>query len=662
MSRSIIVRRVPEKKGNFLDFIYALPPRVTYVTFMRYKNMLLDVGYSSLDKNNDDILRRIENILAQTMEGNVETMYGDFELDTTNKIAFSLEKSVKLRNLMDKCVNIILKTSAVLVIFFKKKEQSRVEDGLWDLAICVICDSRFADTVENMLAAVVGGNDAWKKVKFSGIEKLRENMKKATAQAVANAIEVPSISLPGYALIPSIGRIYLDPVESGITLGEVMYGSTSIGKLMLPERELTQSMVVIGKIGYGKTSFVTNILSKLAEEKVPFFIVDIKGEYGKFFPFAKYYRPGSPEKPLKINIFDEGKDSPEGHVNFLISLFRELFISSENESLSPQMEKLLRDALEEMMGMHLAHRSFSSLQKTIEKIAEGMTSKAPSIMASATALINRLSYFSTGILKDVFGVTSNVDLESLMDFPIILDMSYLLPAGGKLAIRLLTYLMLRYVFSEALHRGNANTLRHVTVIEDSHLIVPDLFSKKSTGDTNVVEDMLMIERSLGIGLILVSTRAIISKNLFQNAGTKVYFRSEESREEIGGIDLTTLKVGEAVVLLPTQDTPIKIKVPPPPGVARENRCLSRGPSEDTFLVKGNTVVCRGMPLVMEEGKRYIVISDVPVVKKVRENVYLFPRKLASHIINNSNLESSDVYFEPSESSKSEKAFPQQHLK
>ncbi|MEM2637482.1 MAG: hypothetical protein QXL15_03945 [Candidatus Korarchaeota archaeon] len=80
MPRCIILKKSRGKEAIFLDFVRELPPKEIYPAFSRYKNTQLEVGYSSLD-DGDEKLRRIEDMLAQIMDGNIETIYGNFELD-----------------------------------------------------------------------------------------------------------------------------------------------------------------------------------------------------------------------------------------------------------------------------------------------------------------------------------------------------------------------------------------------------------------------------------------------------------------------------------------------------------------------------------------------------------------------------------------------------
>jgi len=365
--------------------------------------------------------------------------------------------------------------------------------------------------------------------------------------------------------------------DGKLVLGKVLHGDRELYPVGIDLTDLTLNMVVVGHIGSGKTMFVSQLLLNLSEvdPSIGWLVFDVKGEYSPITDLLPesvvIYRAGDEFSPLKLNIFDPGVDSPENHALKLFAILRDTLSSlfEESAELSPQMERLCREALMKAVA-DPTRWNFKGFYTSLEDQAKLMQPNTPTIMSSLEAIKNRVEKFRHGVLRNVFDVNStNLDFKLITSNKIIIDLSFLLSHGGtKDDVRLLMNVILKNMFDRVMKLGLSRTVRHIVVVEDAGLLVPEVFSRKTSSETTPAEDIVLVERALGEGMILVSPRPTISENILANSGTKVIFRCPyDSRRVARFLNLNKaqeryLKVlpkREAVVTIPNYPYPFRIK-------------------------------------------------------------------------------------------------------
>jgi hypothetical protein len=326
----------------------------------------------------------------------------------------------------------------------------------------------------------------------------------------------------------------MDDMDVGkLVLGNVLHGDRELYPVGVDVDNLTLSMVVVGHIGSGKTMFVSQLLLGLWEldPDIGWIVFDVKGEYtpvARLLPDGvRVYRPGDEGSPLRLNVFDPGVDGAESHALKLFAILRDVLSSlfESSAELSPQMERLLRESLLKTVGDR-KQRSFAGFYTCLEAEAKKMQTNTPTIMSSLEAIKNRVEKFRHGVLRKVFDVGStNLDFSNSRSEKVIIDLSFLLAHGGtKDDVRLLMNVVLKNTFDRALKLGLSRGVRHIIVVEEAGLLVPEVFSRRTSSETTPAEDIVLVERALGEGMILVSPRPTISENVLANSGTKVVFR------------------------------------------------------------------------------------------------------------------------------------------
>jgi hypothetical protein len=365
--------------------------------------------------------------------------------------------------------------------------------------------------------------------------------------------------------------------DGKLVLGRVLHGDRELYPVGIDLTDLSLNMVVVGHIGSGKTMFVSQLLLSLWEvdPSIGWLVFDVKGEYSPITDLlpesVEIYRAGDESSPLKLNIFDPGVDSPENHALKLFAILRDALSSlfEASSELSPQMERLCREALMKAIA-DKRRLSFQGFYLCLEEQAKQMQANTPTIMSSLEAIKNRVEKFRHGVLRNVFDVDSmNLDFDNILGEKVIIDLSFLLANGGtKDDVRLLMNVVLKNMFDRAMKLGLSRSVRHIVVVEEAGLLVPEVFSRKTSSETTPAEDIVLVERALGEGMILVSPRPTISENILANSGTKVMFRCPyDSRRvarflnlnEVQENYLKVLPKREAIIMMPDYPYPFRIK-------------------------------------------------------------------------------------------------------
>jgi len=400
-----------------------------------------------------------------------------------------------------------------------------------------------------------------------------------TSESLATYLHLPEEPFPSInrTSIPNFEIPPEDIVDQKLIIGKVLFqDKTDLFPVGLDIMDLRLNMFVTGLIGMGKTTFVMNILKNLTKfyPDINWICLDWKGDYVNLIKSCEntpvlVLRPGSNEAPFQINMFNPYNSNGEEHARKLFSIIVELFKSDfQNKSeLSIQMERVCRDVIREVV-CNPSKRSLKSFFEELKSYERENMSSNQTLKMTINSLINRFDRFRTGNLNKIFNVENTpFDFQILMDKKVIFDFNYLLSNGGtKQDVRFLMNLILKLIFDNALQRGLTQELKHIVVIEDSQLLLPAIL--REVAETNLGEDIPLLLRGVGQGMITIATRPEISPDVISNSGIKISFRSTYDSKKIANYQnlnkeqeeyLKIMPKQEAIITIPSFSYPFRIK-------------------------------------------------------------------------------------------------------
>ncbi len=380
-------------------------------------------------------------------------------------------------------------------------------------------------------------------------------------------LTLPTIQLP-QIVKPSFPEFIIPDekdVSGPIYIGDAIFDRKPIFSVGIQTDYLTRHMAVFGQTGSGKSTFVKCLLDEIQRKTdIPFMILDYKGEYISLMTTSPkkiiFFKPSSKDFPMHINLFSPIDNSIENHATRIYSIIKEILDFSTSSELTPAMEKLLLKSLKSAMKNKAC---------IFEDLIREIKNDEDSIQASKDALISRLQPFLKPPLANIFNQKENqIDISSLMNKRVIIDLSQIRITGNSKDVQLFVNILTSFVFISALKRGFYSNLKHLLIIEEAHFLVPEIYSRKTSAEMGTSEDIVLLERATGEGVIVISSRPNISKNIIANTATKIAFRvpydidiikkfmmlSDESAEF-----LKYAPIGHAIVVMPHILHPFLIK-------------------------------------------------------------------------------------------------------
>ncbi|MEM3588062.1 MAG: DUF87 domain-containing protein, partial [Candidatus Jordarchaeaceae archaeon] len=408
---------------------------------------------------------------------------------------------------------------------------------------------------------------------------------------LAALIHLPEKPLPGLETLTR-AEFYIPPntifnYAREIPTALVLHKDREVYTCTLNPDDLCKGMAVLGKIGSGKTRFLTHLLKRLLIKRpqLPMLIFESKGEFVSLatIPEAKervlVLRPGTEYAPLKINFFDPGEIEPAEYSRKLLGFLTEIlenYFGSDSE-FSPQMSRVLGEVLPEVIR-NPSLRSFEGLFQTMDNYSIRNRETYTFVENTVLALKSRLELFRRGILKKVFDTQkTNISPEDLLNKIVVVDLGPFLAQGGtKDAVQIILGVLTLQVFQVGLKRQNTASLQHLLVVDDARFLVPEIYNRRTSGDTTAIEDMITLERGKGQGVIVACQDPAVSKVVLANCATYVVFQlsfqSVSEKEflelELGVRDeaqcqyLVSQPPREAVMRIPGYPYPFRVRTFP----------------------------------------------------------------------------------------------------
>lgn len=483
--------------------------------------------------------------------------------------------------------------------YLEKIKMSK-KTGEWKVQVYVIVLGEekkrvFIETqkLKTALLNIYGGQTSTVKVRVLNANEVQKNigrilfklplrsgkMTLISSFRLATYLHLPETPFPTSATSVESATFEIPPkslATGPLILGKVLYLDKEIFDTGITPKDLTMHMAVIGQTGFGKTRFIQKLLCELSKLRpdVGWVVFDWKGEYAGLIKIIDQpilvLRPLTDYAPLYVNLFDPMGADPEEHAHKLFSIIREIYSSmfeAREAQLSLQMERTLREALTKVV-IDPKKRNFRDLYRELDALQDKWQKTIPTISTTIEALKNRLDKLTKPPLGDVFTNPPNVNFDNLLDKKVIIDLSKVRLKGTRDDARLLMNVLVKYFFDAALRRGLQEDLKHLIVVEEAQFLVPQLLVKKTTIEGTPIEDMIMLERATGQGLIFSAVRPIISEHILANTLVKIAFRTQtdshivtkymnlnEDQERY----LRILPKREAIILHPNFPYPYRIR-------------------------------------------------------------------------------------------------------
>lgn len=330
--------------------------------------------------------------------------------------------------------------------------------------------------------------------------------------------------------------------ENAITIGNILHlGEKSTLPVRLSLEELSKHMFVTGSTGSGKSNTVYLIIDKLIKQDKKVLVIEpTKGDYRKVFggraDMTVYSTRENEKNLLKINpfAFPEGIQVNE-HVERLVEIFGVCW------PMYAAMPAVLKNSIIsaysacgwDIRKSECRHgRLFPTIADVVVQLKKIIASSEYSANTKGDyigALQTRLKSLQTGIYSTILSSSDCTDYEKLYDQNAIIDLHHI----GSTETRSLLMAMLVLGLNEWRMSCNADDmdipLKHVTVIEEAHNILPRVSKHQSQEGANVlgksvemIADVMSRIRTYGEGFIIVDqSPSAIDESAIRNTNTKI---------------------------------------------------------------------------------------------------------------------------------------------
>ena len=416
-----------------------------------------------------------------------------------------------------------------------------------------------------------------------------------TALPTAELVDLLRPPLRDVLGLPSQRWERLDEHVEQVAVGgpRVALGQTEQGASVdLPIQLLSHHMLVTGATGSGKSSFLAQLLVRLAGAGVPFWVIEaVKDEWHSLpVPGLRRWAVGAPDpgQPWGLNPLEV----PEGvavatHVDYLVSLFRSSFGLPDP---LPYLLELGLMRVYEAIGWDLgsdrllggpsdrADVDWPTLSDLLE-VCMGLPSELrydSQVQANLrAAMLARLGNLTRGPRGRLLDTTARFPMAEALQGHLVVNLDSIGDDNARSFVMGLLVVRL----AEARRRAPSPVLDHVTIIEEAHRLMGQPSGSVTPGTSDPVGgtasmfgNLLSEIRASGEGLIIVdqSPKELVRAALV-NTGTQVALRSKD-RDDQGALGaaiglppeqeriLSTLGVHESLVSWEGMDGPVRVRL------------------------------------------------------------------------------------------------------
>jgi len=419
----------------------------------------------------------------------------------------------------------------------------------------------------------------------SGLRIVKRGSTLMLPSEAASYLWIPEVSM-GMELAPSAEFEAPPRMEGEIELGEVVAASGKRKqKARIPLDQLTKHVFLTGMTGSGKTTSAFGLLIQLHGLGVPFLVIEpVKSEYRSLLaciPDLQVFTLGDEEiAPFRLNIFEPPLGvKVQAHLENLEAVWNASFVSY---APLPYVVKQVFAEAYRSRGWFLAENvrgkpiTFDDVRIQVEKVVSKLGYERDVTMDIEAALKTRLTSLTLGGKGPLFGAISSTPLEAVLRRPTVVELKAIQSDEEKAFVAALVLMNLNSWVQE---RGQSKRLRHFTLIEEAHRLLPNVSTEKGDPESadprrRAVEqfgDMLAELRAFGEGLAIVEQIPTkILPDAIKNTVTKVIHRvpAEDDRQALAGAInatreqsavFTALKPGEAVLGLESHPVPVRVE-------------------------------------------------------------------------------------------------------
>ncbi len=398
--------------------------------------------------------------------------------------------------------------------------------------------------------------------------------------------------------------------KGNIPIGRILKGKAKKQKFYLALKDLEKHMFICGATGTGKSNFLQNFLISFKKiYKIPFFLVEFKGEYHFLQEKIDDVLILWPGENFSINIFNPGEVNPIIHAERIFDILRSgKFLDVQGE-YSPQMEKVLVEILVKVCESK-DFQNWKGFEYFCQDYLKKNKNQIPMLNQTLISIKNRIRRFSIGPLRNLFENSNEIEINDLFKKNVLLDLSSIIRLGGEKEDALFFLnMILKYLWDRNLTRGahNFNGIQHITIIEDAQYFAPQDLMKKSKL-TTYLEDIALLQRGTGECLITLATRPNISKEILANNGVVLTFKNHIEKDIM--CDLLNVNVDNKNFL----------------SILEEGQCIVRTNSiKEPFLLSIPLIKHESLPVSEIKKKNKLIFNKV-------EKSYIADSKIRINII------------------------------
>lgn len=493
-------------------------------------------GYGSSDGTTQGINENVQR--GQAFQNSVTQSTGLVLTNTVGESVTQTRRNVSVTNLL-----------AQITQQIKRLHEGQAY-GLWDCCGYFIANSSdIAITAASQFKSIVTGTDTYveqsvlslwepttyadKSTNYNNISNLIRSLKAGvppqfiphdstniaySTDSVVTGAELPFLlGLPrhstGSVTVLQMARFgrsvhHLDPSstsrEDTIRIGNVRHmGVEQLDPVYIQTSHLSGHTAIFGATGSGKSTAVCNILEALHDRGIPFTVIEpAKGDYGNIWrnlPGVQLFST-SPFKcrMLRLNPFAFQEETHIlNHIERLIDVFRVCW------PLYAAQAAVLRDCVYRAYvacGWDLVNSlylgdgiarfpTFSNVLNVLPTVIKESKFVGEAKGTYEGALKTRLTMLTEGLFGQLLNNERDIPAEELFDHNAIIDLSEL---GSPEVLSLMIGVLLIRLHEHRMITG-ASELRHVTVLEEAHNILP-----RSTPNLNSEEGGNVVAKSVEV--------------------------------------------------------------------------------------------------------------------------------------------------------------------